>query len=114
MELKANPISGVMQFNINATLKSIGTQVRELNNDKKTKYRLATAEVLVKGQKRLVTAQIWEKSASDFQVGEQYSATGSIMENGTILFQLSPFASGEKLSVADFGIAQPAAAGAKV
>ena len=115
MNIVKNETTGVNQFNVNGTLKAMGTKVLELKNEKKTKYRLCTVEITVKGQKRLVTAQVWEKSVPAVAVGETYTCTASIMDGGRILFQLNQIQNGEVLTTADFGVAaEPAKAGATV
>lgn len=115
MNIVKNSVTGVSQFNVNGTLKTMGTKVLELKNEKKTKYRLCTVEITVKGQKRLVTAQIWEKSVKAVKEGETYTCTASIMDGGRILFQLNSIQNGEVMTLADFGVAPlPAEKEAKV
>lgn len=99
-----NPISKLPQFNINGTLKSMGSSAYELKNAKKTKYRLCTVQITIKGVSKLVTAQVWEKSVPSVQAGEIYSVTGTIMPTGRVLFQLNSITVGEVLTAADFGL----------
>lgn len=115
MNISKNSVTGVNQFNINGTLKQMGTKVLELKNEKKTKYRLCTVEITHNGVKRLVTAQVWEKSVPAVAVGETYTCTASIMDGGRLLFQLNQIQNGEVLTAADFGLAAaPATKEAKV
>lgn len=115
MNISKNSVTGVNQFNINGILISMGTKVLELKNEKKTKYRLCTVQIKVKGENRIVTAQVWEKSVPAVSVGETYTCTASIMDGGRLLFQLNQITNGEVLTTADFGVvAEPAKTGATV
>ena len=92
------------EFNINGTLLSISQEARELNNEKKTKYHLANVAVIVKGQKRVVTAQVWGSIKDRLTIDRQYTMKAKIMDNGRVLFSVVPFVVGsEALTAADFG-----------
>lgn len=103
ISVKVNPVTNLAEFNINGKLVSLSSSVRELKNAKKTKYRLATVKL---SNGKTVTAQVWEKSAAELKVGQDYSCTGTIMPirdgKQAILFNVAPFVGGETATLEDF------------
>lgn len=67
-----------------AVLVSMGANVLELNNEKKTQYRIATIAITTKSGVREVSARVWEKNASKMQPGVAYIGEMSVYDNNGV------------------------------
>jgi len=90
-----------------ATLLSIGNDTLELNNEKRTKYRVATISfVNAKDKVVQASAQIFEKSiAHGMTVGSKYLATADMVDTdaGAVVYlRVSHLPYAERASLEDF------------
>lgn len=76
MRKVVNEVTGLTEGIISATVKTVSNTVKQANNDKKTPYRLGTAQITYPdGSTGVVGALLWEASneanAGAFSVGSE-------------------------------------------
>lgn len=90
---------------------SLGTKVLELNNAKKTQYRLATVAYVAKdGTIKQATAQVWEVNVPKVKVGSEHLTEVRKIDgrdgNPVIMLTLTALSVAERASIDDFDFSE--------